>query len=285
MVVFKSVSPKQTRLIDPYEKIITSNAINRQFSTIFANKGFVNGFQVVQKSGTRLDIQPGIVVIDKTVIEFPTAFSIDLSKTGFKANSENVLYIHYRYSLTTPPNEAQIDIVGINDFLANYTGNEDTYLIVKFLHVSDLSVIDDIYDKSKESDLERDKDYIAWFLYKQSSLIVDKDLDLHGHRIINVPDPENDLDLVNKKYTDKLLTDCKQVITDTVLVDKDSNGFSHFTDAPCKQGGYLDEVIIAGDNVQKEIITQDDGYKVIQLTKLDKKIRVVAGDSIYNGGL
>jgi len=286
---FYTYIPEQVRYIDPYEQVITTNAINKQFAALFGSKGIVRGLDVIQTSGTGISLKPGIAVIDKVVIELTTLTDITLPETNFSSNKENVLFMYYEYKLQQPAPEAIIDVREVNDFIANYyTGNEDKYLIIKFIKVNELGVIESTYDNSSETELKRDKDYVRAFIKQQIEnndlpIVVDHDINLHGHKVVNTVDPTDDLDIVTKKYADNFVNQCKDIIENTVLVDSESAGFNHYSGVSCKQGGFLDELITVGNNIHKEIITNPDGYKVLKLSKDNRKVKVIAGDSIYGG--
>ena len=278
----KHVTPSQQRHVDPYEPIVTSNAINEQFSWLQEVKGIVEGLELQQVETRSFLISSGIFVVDGCVIRFPETTLVSLDQTEFYPNTENVVFIKYQYDLVQPKPYATIHVQPTSSLVV-----DETIIILGFLDINSSSIITSIHNESFVSDLQRDSNIIDSMIITQvlnlsNSIPIQSNLDLSGHKIINLAEsPENSLDAVAKGWVDDYIAENVPVDC-LVKTDELEASSTHFPEIPSiNKGWFLDEEIKCDNNViHKEVVIEAGNYKKIKLSKTNYRCRVVSGDSV-----
>jgi len=274
-----AVIPLQQRHVDPYEPIITSNAVNTQFRWIQGPKGIIEGLTLEQTETRSFTVHSGLGVVDGCVIKFPEDTLVNLSQTSFTSGTENVVFVKYKYELVQPVPEAIIDVQDTNSFT-----EDDTTLILGFADINSDGVIVSIYENSAVTNLARDNNPIDQMISEQilatpEPIQPNSDLNLVGHFITNISDPTSDLDAVNKGWTDTYIN--QHANDRLVKVDENEASSDHYPEEfTVNKGWFLNEEIVCDNDVVTKQVIVNSGYKQIKLNKTNYRCKVISGDSV-----
>jgi len=249
-----AITPNQIRLVDPFEFIITSNAVNRQFCKIVdAEYGIVQGLDVIQTGPLSVRVTDGILVCDGTAFRLDEAV-VDLGGTTYQENKWNALIFKYKYMLNTPAPYGYYEVVALDspDF------HPDECVILAFLNI-ELTIQEVTYEHNPYvrhvNLLVRLLTLFPW--------IMTHDLDMKGYKIINLGDGTDDQDMVNKHQVDEAADNHEPLVK---VASWDNHQSS------------LDGAIIPGTNMIKFIDSTDPTSPMYYLNKYDEKVSITSGD-------
>jgi len=249
-----AITPNQIRLVDPFEFIITSNAINRQFSHIVnAKYGIVTGLDVIQIGALAIRITDGICVCDGTAIRLDQT-ELHLESTDYQENCWNVLVLEYTYQLNYPAPYATLNVLPVDspDF------HPDECVILAFLNIQ-IAI--------EEITYEHDQWFRSWnLLHRLVTLFpwqMTHDLDMHGYKVINLGDGIDDYDMVNKHQVDEAADNHPPLVK---LKSYDI------------QESPLGEAMIAGTNISLDQIPITPYEYIVTINKIDEKVCITSGD-------
>jgi len=234
-----AITPTQIRWVDPYEKIMSTNAINNQFSTFMrSNKGIIEGFSLSLLTSNSFRLQDGIGVIDKTALKIDQT-DINLSNTNFTAGTTNTVYIHFEYHLQTPLYQAYIEV----EDSSSVNHNSDQNLIIGFMVIDGAGNISSITytsgSNSRDINPIKDRMFLYGMFDSEWPPKMYQDGQLKNLKITNVGSDAtsitDNLDLVNKVYVDSLISGTS---TDEVVKSDSSDADSSYFGGVNK-GGYL----------------------------------------------
>ena len=197
------IVPQQNRYVDPFGDI-SSRYVNERLKSIFPKgKACLYGLTVTTTSN-QIIISSGVALKDWVTLAFP-------QDMAFNWPADGVYYavIQYQYSLIKPPPEASVGIISQNDY------DPAMDVIIAKLTVNGTSCTIDYGDR----DDNPIKQYVLEVLSDGS---INSDLDMNDHKIINLGDPTDPQDAVNKEYADSLVGQVKISNTDSpgYLFDK-----------------------------------------------------------------
>ena len=237
------ITPNQIRYIDPFSDI-SSQAVNNRLKAIFGSrsKACLYGLEL-SHSNNVLTISRGIALKDYVVLEFPDDIQIEVTDVG----TFHVV-IHYQYQVSETAPVAEVGYISEDVYL----NNQDLYVIIGTITCDGSNITSISYE-------HRDRNPINDFVmqYFQSGMM--SDLNMNHHRIINLADPEEDLDAVNKEYVENQIGKVKINSTD--------------------QAGYLEEKFKNGENTEITVDNANPNDLKLLISAQDQYIRVDAADS------
>ena len=257
-----AVTPTQERFIDPYNDIY-SDIVDKRLMGIYPDgKGIITGIYLQEDTlnPNNLIITSGICVKDYVVLHFPNNITFDVSTYG---DNNYYVVIQYTYNKTTPPPEAQIELVT--------AGNVGDSIVIGQVDVASGQVVSGSINYNN-----RTHNALINFLniIFQDGLIT-SDIDMNHHKITNLgngaADITDPLDAVNKEYVDNSTSSMPD---EKVKVD-DTDG----------SAGYLNEKIQAGNNIQIQVLDDDlsspdpGNNHILFISGNDDRLLVISGDN------
>jgi len=278
------IEPLQKRWVDPYDEIIPTNDVNEQLCALInARKGIVYGLNASYGSNSQtIHLSSGTSLIDSVMIDTGSQ-NIPLAFTSYSTGKINVLYMKFEYHLEYPLYEAKIDVTDAQSIVP-----DDTILVIAFIEVDNSGNIVSITDNSNgyvTYTVDKPNPVIA-FLYniiinEYLDLTVNGNLNMNNHKIVNLADPQDNLDAVNKHYADQVISN-SHVIDQLVLVDELEKNPTDYENPG--SGWFLDNQIKTdhefgfGFGTFKTIMN-NAGNKYIMLNKSNKGCKISSGDS------
>jgi len=240
------IKPKQKRYVDPF-KALDSHDINKRLKSLFPSGiSIIYGCDIIANGSTNITLTNGLVICDYVLIELLENVTLDLSQL---ANDTYFIVGKYKFSKSRS-----------NDFKIEITNKpcKSCIIFAKIVvEYGELRTID-LSCRTKNELLEK---------LNNTDTTINGDLDLHGHKIINLAnclEEFNDTDAINLCYLKKLLNSFPykiRVTPDDV------------------QSDFLDPKIITNTYIHKEIVTDDNGRDFLKLSADDSRVLVIDGDS------
>jgi hypothetical protein len=203
----------------------------------------------------------------------------------------NVIYIEFTYQLSTPLNQATVNMRQADTFTPT-----DNTLVLGFVDIDSAGNILSVDNNSSDgisygADRSNPVSNIGTSILKEEWPIkMDGNLNANNHKITNLADPEDDLDATNKEYVDNLVA---SLAIEDKLAKVDVNEKSPDDFSNPGFGWFLDDQIATDVNTfskplgtSKNIITdQGTGEKKILITKSNIACKIDSGDSkgIFGG--